>query len=128
MERVSHQATFGDRDTGHRAGRADPLQVLTSAQRGACPASPIDEFLESELRSSSRSFGVSSERTDNDPEPVLGGTLSRMAFVGGLLVGVVVHFRHDEPRTIRLALENTQRVIVPKFDLASADQLLTFDL
>ena len=28
VERVSHQATFGDRDIGHRAGRADSLQVL----------------------------------------------------------------------------------------------------
>ena len=27
VECLSHQATFGDRGTGHRAGRADPLQV-----------------------------------------------------------------------------------------------------
>ena len=29
MERLSHQATFDDRDTRHRAGRPDSLQVLT---------------------------------------------------------------------------------------------------
>src|SRR5579859_3103559 len=32
---------FGDRGTGHRAGRADSLQVLTSAQRGGLPG-PAD--------------------------------------------------------------------------------------
>ena len=37
VERLSHQATFGDRDTGHRAGRADSLQVLASAQRDDFP-------------------------------------------------------------------------------------------
>ena len=31
MERLSHKAAFGDRDVGHRAGRADPIQALTTA-------------------------------------------------------------------------------------------------
>ncbi len=34
VERLSHQATFGHRGAGNRAGRADSLQVLTPAQRG----------------------------------------------------------------------------------------------
>src|ERR1700724_264854 len=37
VERLSHQATFGDRGTGHRAGRADSVQVLTPEQRGGLP-------------------------------------------------------------------------------------------
>ena len=40
MERLSHEARFGDRHTGHRAGRVDTLQVLTSPltrQSGAVP-------------------------------------------------------------------------------------------
>jgi hypothetical protein len=67
VERLSDQATFGDRDTGHRAGRADSLQVLVSAQGGACPASLIDDFRVSTLLV--RSLGPSPERTDNRLAP-----------------------------------------------------------
>ena len=41
--RLPHQAEFDDRDTGHRAGWAHSLQVLTSARR-PCEASPIDQM------------------------------------------------------------------------------------
>jgi hypothetical protein len=51
-----------------------------------------------------------------------------MAFVRRLLVGVVVHLRHNEPSAVRLAVENAQRVVVPNFNLAAAYQLLTLDL
>jgi hypothetical protein len=37
VERLSHQIAFGDRGTGHRAGRAYSLHVLTSTQRGDLP-------------------------------------------------------------------------------------------
>jgi ketosteroid isomerase-like protein len=55
--------------------------------------------------------------------------VSRAAFVGALLVGVVVHLRHDEPSAIvLLALEDIERVVVPYFDLIPTDQLLDVDL
>ena len=40
VERLSHQAKFGDRGTGHRARRPDSIHVLTSAQPGGNGCDP----------------------------------------------------------------------------------------
>ena len=76
------------------------------------------------LRFSSRSLGTPSRsRIHSGYRSQLG-----MSFVGLFPIGVVVHFRHDQPRSVFLALKNPKRVVVPDLDFSAPNELLALDL